>query len=100
MTGEPTNTTSKETRVPTLMFLSECAPQLSITDSKVKWPLHFTFSYVQSVTQHQKQRTLESSLQVTENMDNFHLQMYSREAIMCYTLDCQQKEMGYIGGQR
>ena len=39
-------------------------PQLSVTDSKVKWSLHFTFSFFQPVTQHYKQRTvLESPLQ-------------------------------------
>ena len=41
------------------MFSSERVPQLSITDSKVKWPLYFFFNYVQSVTQHCKQRTVE-----------------------------------------
>ena len=50
MTGEPTLTTSKERMAPELIFSSEHVPQLSITDSKVKWPLHFAFSYVQPVS--------------------------------------------------
>ena len=54
MTGEPAHTTPKKRMVPELMFLSEHAPQLSIIDSKVKWPLRFTFSYVQPITQHYK----------------------------------------------
>ena len=37
-TGEPMHTTSKERIAPDLMFLSECIPQLSITDWTVKWP--------------------------------------------------------------
>ena len=49
---------SKERMVPEVMFSTECVPQLSITDSKLKWPLHFAFSYVQPVSQHYKQRTV------------------------------------------
>ena len=41
MTGEPVHTASKETMTSEIMqFLSELAFQLSITDLKVKWPLH------------------------------------------------------------
>ena len=52
MTDEPTFTISKERMAPELMFSSECAPQLTITDSKVKWLLRFTFGYVQPITRH------------------------------------------------
>ena len=46
------------------MFSSERAPQLSITDLKVKWSLRFAFSYVQPITQCYKQRTVgEAPLQ-------------------------------------
>ena len=48
VTGEPTNTASKERITPELMFSSN---QLSITDLKVKWLVRFAFSYVQPVTQ-------------------------------------------------
>ena len=54
MTGEPTHTTSKERMATEVMFLTERVPQKSITDLKVKWPLRFTFSYVQPITQHYK----------------------------------------------
>ena len=46
MTGEPMHTAPPERTVPELMFSTERTPQQSITDSKVKWPLCFTFSYV------------------------------------------------------
>ena len=59
MTGEPTHTASKERMVPELMFLSERAPQLSKTASKVQWPLRFAFSYVRLITQHYRQITVE-----------------------------------------
>ena len=39
------HTVPEERMVPEFMFLSEHVPQLSITDWKVKWPLHFTFTY-------------------------------------------------------
>ena len=41
-----------------MFFLSEHVShvQLSITDSEVKWPLRFPFSYVQPVTQRCKLR--------------------------------------------
>ena len=46
------------------MRLFKRMPQLLITDRKVKWPLHFAFSYTQPVPQHYKQRTVrEASLQ-------------------------------------
>ena len=68
MTCEPTHTASKERMVPELMSLSKCMPQLSITASKVQQPLHFTFSYVQPVTQRYQWKTvLESSLQSTQS---------------------------------
>ena len=47
MTDEPSHTASKEMRVPELVFSSERVSQLPTTDSKVKWPLHFAFSYIQ-----------------------------------------------------
>ena len=47
LTSELAHTISKERMVPGLMFSFVCAPQLSITDLKVKWLLHFAFSYVQ-----------------------------------------------------
>ena len=56
MTGGPTYAASKERMAPELMFLSERVPQLSKTASKVQWPLRFTFSYVQPITQCYKQR--------------------------------------------
>ena len=62
MTGEPVHSASKERIAQELMFLSEPVPQLSITDLKVKWLVHFAFSYVQHVTQCYKQRTLEKHL--------------------------------------
>ena len=36
-----------------LLFLSEHAPQLSITEL-AKWPLSFIFSFAQPITQHYK----------------------------------------------
>ena len=76
MTGEPTHTASKERMTPEVMFSTEHVPQLSITGSKVKWPLCFAFSYVQPVSQHYKRRTVgEVPLVTKENMDNSHLQM-------------------------
>ena len=44
-----------------VMFSTEHVPQLSITDSNMKWPLRFTFSYVQSISQYYKQRTVEEA---------------------------------------
>ena len=64
MTGEPTHTVSRERMAPELMFSSERASQLSITDSKAKWPLCIVFSHVQLIIQCYKQRTvLEVPLQ-------------------------------------
>ena len=56
--GELTHISSKERLEPELMFLTECAPQLSTTDSKVKWPLRLVFSYMQPITQCYKLRTV------------------------------------------
>ena len=47
MTGEPMLNTSEE-RWRQSLLSSERTPQLSITDSKVKWSLCFAFSYVHS----------------------------------------------------
>ena len=61
----------------TMKYMDDsCAPTSYqfqiITDSKVKWPLRFTFTYFQPVTQHYKRRTvLEAPLQ---NMENSCLQ--------------------------
>ena len=52
MTGDPTHTASKEKMAPELMFSSECAPQLSVTDLKVQLLLRFAFTYFQLSTQH------------------------------------------------
>ena len=53
------------------MFLSERVPQLSKTVSKVQWPLHFTFSYVQPVTQCYKRKTVEEApLQQSSHHEN------------------------------
>ena len=72
MTSEPIYTTSKERMALEIMFSSECMPQLSITDSKVKWLLHFTFNHY---TVLYKRRTVgEVPLPVTmKNTDDFHL---------------------------
>ena len=48
MTGGAMHTASKERMMPEVMFLTECVPQLSIADFKLKWPLQFAFSYVWS----------------------------------------------------
>ena len=53
MTDEPAYTVTKERMAPEVMFLTELTPQLSITDSKVKWPL---CCYVQPISQHYKRR--------------------------------------------
>ena len=45
MTGEPMHTALKERMAPEVMFLTERAPYLSITDSNVKWTLCFAFSF-------------------------------------------------------
>ena len=50
MIGEPVHTASKERIMPEVMFSTERMSQISITDLKVKWPLCFTFSFVQSIT--------------------------------------------------
>ena len=70
MTGEPMHATSKERMVPELMFSSERAAQLSNTASKVQWTLHLAFSYVQPVTQHYRQKTVEVPLQQSSHHEN------------------------------
>ena len=86
-------------------------PQLSITVSKVQWPVHFTISYGQPVLQHYKQRTV---LELPQNLQSIQLprkiqmiSIYKRIARKpCIVLprinilSCQQKEMGHKGGQR
>ena len=62
MTGEPTHTSSKERMAPELMVSSERMPQLSQTASKVQWPLHFDFSYVQPVIQRHRRKTVKEVL--------------------------------------
>ena len=53
------------------MFSSEHVPQLSKTASKVQWPLCFTFSYVQPVTQRYRQKkTVEVPLQQCSHLEN------------------------------
>ena len=53
MTGEFVHAALEERMVPGLLFLSEHAPQLSITEI-TKWPLCFVFSFVQLVMQRYK----------------------------------------------
>ena len=69
MTGEPTHTASKEMIVPEIMFSFECTPQLSSTASKVQWSFLFTFSYMQSVTQRYRRKTVE---EVTLQQSSHH----------------------------
>ena len=57
MTGEPMHTASKERMAPELMFSSECASQISNTESAVA--ITFTFSYVQPVTHRYRRKTVE-----------------------------------------
>ena len=101
MTGEPTHTASKEMMAPEIMFSTEQAPQLSSTALKVQWPLRFTFSYGQPVTQHYKRRTvLHSSLQSVQSPRKIQtVPVYKRTAGKpCIalpridTLDFKQKE--------
>ena len=71
MTGEPTHTTSKERMAPVLMFSSEHTSQLSKTASKVQWPSHFDFSYVQPITQRHRRKTVEEvPLQQSSHHEN------------------------------
>ena len=76
MTGEPAHTTLEKRTVSGLLFSSEYTQQLSITEI-VKWPLCFIFRYVQLVTQHYKQRTVqEGPLQsIQSQRKTFPLQM-------------------------
>ena len=63
------------------MFSTELVPQILITDSKVKWPLHFALSYVQPVSQCYKQRTVgEAPLQSIQSPWKIHIYKV-REAI-------------------
>ena len=57
------------------MFSSERVPQLSKTASKVQWPLRFTFSYVQPVTQHYRRKTVEVPLQQSSHHENTTIRM-------------------------
>ena len=51
MTGEPAHSTLQEGMVPGLLFLSEYASQLSITEI-VQLSLCSVFSYVQPIAKH------------------------------------------------
>ena len=70
------------------MFSSECVPQLSNTASKVQWPLHFAFSYVQLCSTRYTALQAKNSVRIVyaispvamENTDDSHLQTYYREA--------------------
>ena len=46
MTGELVHIASKEKKAPEVVVSTEHVPLLSITDWKVKWPLHFAFCYI------------------------------------------------------
>ena len=70
MTGEPMYIASKERMAPELMFLSERVPELSNTASKVQWSLRFAFSYVQSITQRYRRKTVEVPLQQSSHHEN------------------------------
>ena len=71
MTGEPMHTASKEMMVPEILFSSERVPQLPSTASKVQWPLHFAFSYVQPITQRYRRKTVEEvPLQQSSHHEN------------------------------
>ena len=75
MTGESAHTISKERTSPDLMFLSEHAPQLLITDSKVKWPLCFQLYMFSRYTmlQTKNSRSAPAINPVTmKNTDNLH----------------------------
>ena len=65
------------TRINVFMFLYEHAPQLSNTASKVQWPLRFAFSYVQSITQHYRRKTVEVPLQQSSCHKNTTFRMPS-----------------------
>ena len=89
------HTASKERMVPELMFLSEGASQLLKTASKVQWPLCFAFSYVQSVTQHYRRKTVqEVPLQQSSHLENTTIRMpptinYCLESAAAITLRFQ-----------
>ena len=75
----------------------------------MQWPLHFTFSYVQSVTQHLQTK---NSIRIVSAINQFTTEIrtipvYKRTVgkpcialLQIDTLGCQQKEMGHKGGQR
>ena len=71
------HTTSKERMAPEVMFLIKRMSQLSITDSKVKWPLRFVFSYVRPVTALQIKNSRRNASAINpvtmENTDDSHL---------------------------
>ena len=92
MTGEPTHTTSKERMVPELMLLSGRMPQLSYIALKVQWPLCFTFSYVQPVTQRYRQK--EVPLQQSSHHKNMTIRVpptinYCLKSVVAITLRFQ-----------
>ena len=98
-------TASEERTVPAVLFSTERAPQQSITDSKVKWPLCFAFSYVQPISQHtneeQQEKCLCNQFSHHGKHRRFHLQTYgSHHSTMNCTLGCQQKETEHKGGQK
>ena len=91
MTGEPMHTASKEKLVPELMFLSERTPQLSISDSQVKWP--FNMYHFQLCLAHYKQQLghTENTFgcnQGQKNHDHLKIVLCVREQYMsvCDTL--------------
>ena len=73
------------------MTVRERAPQLSITDLKVKWLLCFTFSFVQPILQHYKNSRRSVS---AENMDdspftNVGKPLHYRELLLLLSLLCK-----------
>ena len=77
MTGEPTHIASKERMAPEAMFLSERVSHLSITNSKVKWPLRFAYTYFHPVLQTKNKSIISASAinpVATENTDNSNMQ--------------------------
>ena len=81
---------------PEIMFSTECMSQLSITDSKVKWPLRFAFSYALQT----KNNRRSSSAINPVTTENTFTNVETIKLPCIDTLGCQQKEMGHKGGQR
>ena len=97
MTGEPTHIASKERMVPELLFSSERVPWLSNTALKVQWPLRFTFSYVQPITQTKNsRRSASATIQLPQKYDsrapNYH---YCLESAGTITLRFQLLSLAY-----